>query len=161
MTRLEQQHAPFVWNITRAAHADSPMVSMQSCLTDFASPDHIAVGIMAGDGTLEAFARASDIAGTWHIIDVGVVPELQRTGRGRRVVDMLLEEVRQQGDQGGVTLEVHAANVPARAVYERAGFSEHGRRSGYYPDGGDAIIMWRPPAHVMAAGTAADWEPVL
>jgi [ribosomal protein S18]-alanine N-acetyltransferase len=34
-----------------------------------------------------------------------------------------------------VFLEVDEDNMPARRLYQRAGFHEVGRRSGYYPQG--------------------------
>ena len=37
-----------------------------------------------------------------------------------------------------VFLEVDEDNVPARRLYERAGFREVGRRAGYYPQGSGA-----------------------
>lgn len=41
------------------------------------------------------------------------------------------------------TLGVRAGNTAARALYRRLGFTYEGPRPGYYPDGEDAVIMWR------------------
>jgi ribosomal-protein-alanine N-acetyltransferase len=38
-------------------------------------------------------------------------------------------------------LELRASNVPARALYEQAGFVVAGRRPRYYPGGEDALLM--------------------
>lgn len=38
-------------------------------------------------------------------------------------------------------LEVAATNAPAQALYARFGFTQVGRRKGYYPDGGDALTL--------------------
>ena len=41
------------------------------------------------------------------------------------------------------TLEVKESNIPARSVYEKFGFTYHGRRKNYYQhDKEDALIMW-------------------
>ena len=39
-----------------------------------------------------------------------------------------------------VWLEVHEKNLPARALYQKLGFQEIGRRPRYYLDGGAAIV---------------------
>ena len=49
------------------------------------------------------------------------------------------------------TLEVRADNGGALALYARLGFDEVGRRRRYYPDGGDAVLMTRPPGPLGAA----------
>lgn len=161
MTILEKHHADAVWHITTVAHGGAPFVSRQSCIDDLSDAGHVAVGIIASDSTLEAFARAVSIAGAWHVIDVGVLPDFRGTGRGHRVISMLLDALAERGDDGGMTLEVHERNHAAIAVYSRAGFMERGRRSAYYPDGAGALIMWRAPSAMIARGDAESWEPVL
>jgi [ribosomal protein S18]-alanine N-acetyltransferase len=43
-----------------------------------------------------------------------------------------------------VLLEVRADNEPAQRLYRRRGFTEIGRRRGYYqPSGADAVVMER------------------
>jgi ribosomal-protein-alanine N-acetyltransferase len=38
-------------------------------------------------------------------------------------------------------LEVAAQNTAARSLYAALGFTEAGRRSAYYEDGGDALLL--------------------
>ena len=40
-----------------------------------------------------------------------------------------------------ILLEVHAANEPARALYQRKGFNQIHIRKSYYRDGGDALVL--------------------
>ena len=50
----------------------------------------------------------------------------------------------QRGRARGVAtifLDVSERNVPARHLYERAGYREVGRRRRYYADGADALLM--------------------
>lgn len=91
---------------------------------------------------------------TWHVVAAGeteahllriaVDPSLQRRGIGR---DLLAAVTARASAEGAtrVLLEVGASNLPARALYEALGFTEIGRRVGYYkvpPD--DAVVMSRP-----------------
>jgi ribosomal-protein-alanine N-acetyltransferase len=41
-----------------------------------------------------------------------------------------------------LTLEVLVGNDPAIALYRRFGMAPVGVRPNYYPNGGDALIMW-------------------
>jgi ribosomal-protein-alanine N-acetyltransferase len=64
--------------------------------------------------------------------------------RGREVASGLLAHVLARGREAGCTiahLEVRRSNVPALALYARAGFSKAYVRSAYYRDGEDAIVM--------------------
>jgi len=76
-----------------------------------------------------------------HLLNISVVRAAQRRGLGSRLLEYLVarcEGVRQ------FFLEVRPSNLPALALYQRAGFVEIGRRKGYYPsrDGReDAIVM--------------------
>lgn len=90
---------------------------------------------------------------TWHVVAAGeteahllriaVDPDVQRRGIGRDLLRAVLERATAEG-AARVLLEVGASNRPARALYEAAGFTEIGRRAGYYkapPD--DAVVMAR------------------
>ncbi|MEO0815411.1 MAG: GNAT family N-acetyltransferase, partial [Myxococcota bacterium] len=48
-------------------------------------------------------------------------------------------------DPGVWLLEVAASNQAARRLYALHAFREVGRRSAYYPNGDDAILMRREP----------------
>ena len=99
--------------------------------------------------TAEADGKVVGYAGLWvifdegHITNVAVHPDFRGKGLGREIVEFLIAE----GEKEGVTsqtLEVRPSNMPALALYGRLGFTEEGRRKGYYEDNGeDAIIMWR------------------
>ena len=79
--------------------------------------------------------------GEAYIQTIGVIPEVQGTGLGGRLLTALLEEAVRRGEEV-VTLEVRADNPHAQAVYERYGFLPVGRRRHYYqPSGVDAIVM--------------------
>jgi [ribosomal protein S18]-alanine N-acetyltransferase len=73
--------------------------------------------------------RAADEA---EILSVAVARARRGRGLARRLLDLHLRRLAGLGLRA-VFLEVDADNVPARRLYARAGFSEVGRRPGYYP----------------------------
>lgn len=91
---------------------------------------------------LTAFAGWVDLAGEAHVMNVGVAPDARRRGLGVAVLVALLDDVATAGIDA-VTLEVRRSNTAGRALYRRVGFEEAGIRPGYYPDGEDAVILWR------------------
>lgn len=72
------------------------------------------------------------------ILTIGV--QEKRRGIGGA---LLSEAMRRLKDAGIRTLylEVAAGNAPARALYEKFGFTAIGLRKAYYEDGGDALNM--------------------
>lgn len=78
-----------------------------------------------------------------HVLKVTVLPHFRRKGIGSRLLQSALQELQDKHMAiREVTLEVRASNNPAINLYRRLGFSERGRRRGYYrrPDE-DALIM--------------------
>ena len=65
------------------------------------------------------------------IISVASAPDWQRAGLGRMLVEGLVRAAR-RGEAKRLFLEVADDNVAARALYRSLGFSEVGRRKGYY-----------------------------
>ena len=96
------------------------------------------------DGKLVAFAVTMTAVDEVHLLDIGVVPERQRSGLGRKLLEFLCNEARQAG-MTRLLLEVRLSNVPAIGFYRYAAFVEIGRRRGYY-----AALEGREDALVMA-----------
>jgi len=105
-------------------------------------------GAAGGDPGPEAdvvgFAGVALYPDEAHVMTIAVDPAVQGRGIGARLVAGMLDEVARAG-LAAATLEVRAGNVAARRLYRRAGFEDAGVRSAYYPDGEDAVIMWRRP----------------
>jgi ribosomal-protein-alanine N-acetyltransferase len=77
-----------------------------------------------------------------HVSTIGVAPDRQGEGIGARLLDALLDEADRRSPV--VLLEVRADNELAQGLYRRRGFTEIGRRRGYYqPSGADAVVMKR------------------
>jgi ribosomal-protein-alanine N-acetyltransferase len=81
------------------------------------------------------------VANEVHILAIATHPDHRRAGVGGRLLARALDA----GLAAGctlATLEVRRSNVPAIALYERAGFhTVHVRKRYYQEDGEDAFVM--------------------
>jgi ribosomal-protein-alanine N-acetyltransferase len=109
--------------------------------------DSLAAGYEAwlqhADGALVAFAVLMPVVDEAHLLNISVVPERQRSGLGRALLEFLCARARQNG-MARMLLEVRPSNGNAIAFYQRFDFVEIGRRRGYYPapEGReDALVM--------------------
>ena len=112
---------------------------------DFATftADPLAFLLVEGDA---GFLLGRAVAGEAELLTLAVAPESRRLGLGARLVARFLYQARLRGATRAF-LEVSAENPAAIALYESAGFTEAGRRRGYYatPEGRriDAIVLAR------------------
>lgn len=74
------------------------------------------------------------------VMTIAVVPRARGAGLGRRLLEELVARSRAAGAER-LLLEVRADNDPARSLYATRGFAELQTRCGYYPDGGDALVL--------------------
>jgi ribosomal-protein-alanine N-acetyltransferase len=114
--------------------------------------DSIAAGylarvLIADRGELIGYFVAMPGFEEMHLLNLTVASGHQGRGHARR----LLAELYSLSTSFAATalwLEVRESNVRARALYEREGFAEAGRRRDYYPAPAgqreDAILMTRP-----------------
>lgn len=98
------------------------------------------------NGQLAGFLCAWLIAGELQIQNIATAPGFRRQGVAARLLVLALERAEMNGLESA-WLEVRVGNAAAIALYQRFGFREVSRRSGYYPDGEDAMVMcYQPPA---------------
>ncbi|MFO7636078.1 MAG: ribosomal protein S18-alanine N-acetyltransferase [Clostridia bacterium] len=88
-------------------------------------------------------------AGAWyflseaHITTLAVEEQSRNRGIAQRLLDELFKRL-QARNVTAITLEVRESNAPARGLYRKLGFQEHGKRIKYYADTDeDAVIMWK------------------
>lgn len=96
-------------------------------------------------GALAGYAFVSVAVGESHLLNLAVDPGSQGRGLGRLLLAQMFESAREWGAEC-MFLEVRPSNRRARTLYARAGFTEFGRRRGYYPVPGgreDALILCR------------------
>ena len=91
-----------------------------------------------------AFARWACIpaAGEAELLRIAVDPAHRGQNHGR----LLLEACQRDLEAEGLTqlyLEVRVSNAAARRLYGACGWKRCGLRSGYYPDGEDALLFQR------------------
>lgn len=99
-----------------------------------------AFGFIAVAGGLVLARVAADES---EVLTLGVAPFARRAGLGRALLRRAMAEAARRGAVSMV-LEVADANVAARTLYAAAGFVAVGGRRGYYPGGGDALVLRAP-----------------
>jgi [ribosomal protein S18]-alanine N-acetyltransferase len=73
------------------------------------------------------------------ILSIGVAPDWQRAGLGKKLVEGLIRAV-VRGEAKRLFLEVAEDNGAARALYRSLNFKEAGRRKAYYERQGGAKV---------------------
>jgi [ribosomal protein S18]-alanine N-acetyltransferase len=104
------------------------------------------------DGPVAGFCTCWLLFDELHIQNMAIAPATRRQGAAMALMRHVLAEA-EAGGAARATLEVRAANLPARQLYEKLGFHVAATRRDYYenpPD--DGLILWRevvnpaPPA---------------
>lgn len=92
---------------------------------------------------LGGYLLATIIDDEAEILSIGVKPDRQRQGVGKRLLQHFFDHGASRNLAKAV-LEVAEDNLPALGLYRDFGFAEFGRRKGYYKQGNqkiDAIMM--------------------
>lgn len=76
------------------------------------------------------------------VLTLAVAPAHRRRGVGRHLVEAAAAAAAGRG-AARLFLEVAETNAAARRLYAQLGFAAIGRRSRYYPDGTDAVLLAR------------------
>jgi ribosomal-protein-alanine N-acetyltransferase len=97
-------------------------------------------------GELAGYVFCAFAGGELHVNKIAVDERHRRHG----VASLLMDEVLAFAEANRIEevyLEVRVSNRAARIFYEALGFHETGRRSRYYLDGEDALVMVRSVRH--------------
>lgn len=130
-------HAPSFAHAWSEEEFESLLAS-RACLAD---------GAFEGDkGRLGGFVLSRRAADEAEILTIAVSPRLRRRGAGKSLLQRHMKRLADGGTRR-LFLEVAEDNPPALALYRGLGFSEEGRRKGYYrrSDGpaANALVMAR------------------
>lgn len=104
-----------------------------------------AAGARGGsDRGLRGYCAFQVAAQEMHVMNLAIVPESRRRGLGSFLLRLAMDIAARRGAREAF-LEVREGNLAARGLYRSAGFTEAGRRSGYYSrPSEDALVLRRP-----------------
>jgi ribosomal-protein-alanine N-acetyltransferase len=91
---------------------------------------------------LLGFLVARNVGPEWELENIAVAFQAQRHGIGTQLLHGFLAETDRAGNPV-VFLEVRESNTAARALYEKSGFSQVGRRSAYYHHPAEDAVLYR------------------
>ena len=136
-----------------ASPDDAPAVAdlEQRLFGDEAWPPTVVEGALAGrtavlaevDGELAGYAVLGVAGDVADLERIAVAVSHRRTGLATALLDAIRARALADGAQR-LLLEVSEANAGARAFYTAQGSVELGRRSRYYRDGSDAVVLQLP-----------------
>ena len=97
-----------------------------------------------GNAPLAAYISLYQTPDELEILNLAVTPELRGRGCATRLLRLTLHMAAEIGI-GRAVLEVRSGNMPALALYKGLGFTQVGRRCGYYRDNEeDALVLALP-----------------
>ena len=77
------------------------------------------------------YVGSQSVLGESDMMNVAVHPDYRRQGIAEQLCLALVEALKEKGNHC-LTLEVRASNDPAKALYEKLGFTQIGLRKNYY-----------------------------
>jgi ribosomal-protein-alanine N-acetyltransferase len=109
---------------------------------EIAQPETRAYYVACVGDEVAGYAGMMVVVGEGHVTNIGVAPQWQRHGVGRRLLLVLAREARRRAAQH-MTLEVRVSNLGAQGLYREFGFAPAGVRPNYYSEvHEDALVMW-------------------
>jgi ribosomal-protein-alanine acetyltransferase len=105
-------------------------------ISDLASPRDSASPPLLG------FLIARNLAHEWELENIAVSSAARRRGLATRLLQELLHRARASNGES-VFLEVRESNQLARALYEKLGFAQSGRRRAYYQAPAEDALVYR------------------
>ena len=93
------------------------------------------------DGCVAGYVGSQSAIDEADMMNIAVHPDYRRKGIAEKLVAALCEGLARKGIHA-LLLEVRASNEPAKALYEKLGFTQVGRRPNYYRNPReDALIL--------------------
>lgn len=98
--------------------------------------------VLEQDGMVKAFIVAKQMQQAWEIENIVTAADVRRRGLGSRLLAEMMG-IAYSCAAPEVSLEVRKSNQGARALYEKWGFVEAGRRASYYTSPVEDAIVFR------------------
>lgn len=135
---MTQRHVPQVAALEKICFSDP--WSENSVAGELSNPLSCWLVCVEND-TVLGYVGAQTVLGETDMMNLAVIPQARRRGIAESLILNLVEELKKQ-DSYCLSLEVRASNAPARALYEKLGFAQVGRRPNYYRNPKeDALIL--------------------
>ena len=138
LTEMKPEHVAQIAQLEKLCFSDP--WSERSIASELDNP--LACWLVALEGdTVAGYIGSQTVMDETDMMNVAVHPDYRRRGIAEALVTALVEVLRQKGSRC-LTLEVRASNEAAKALYEKLGFSQIGRRPKYYRNPReDALIL--------------------
>jgi ribosomal-protein-alanine N-acetyltransferase len=98
--------------------------------------------VIEEESNLHGFLIAHQINREWELENIAVASAVRRQGLANKLVQELIRRAREANAES-VFLEVRESNHLARALYEKLGFIQTGRRKAYYQAPAEDAILYR------------------
>ena len=136
--RLNESHVEDIARLEKICFSDPWSVS--SIGSEVNNP--LSLWLVAVEGeTVAGYVGSQSVLGWADMMNLAVAPSYRRLGIGEKLVNELICQLK-DNHVTCLTLEVRVSNAPAIALYKKLGFSEVGRRPGYYHNPReDALIL--------------------
>ena len=136
--RMNQTHVPQIALLEAVCFSDP--WSERSIASELENP--LSLWLVAlGDNRLVGYVGSQSVLGEADMMNIAVSPDWRRRGIALGLVEALIAELKRK-DVYSLTLEVRASNEPAKALYDKIGFQQVGRRPNYYRNPKeDALIL--------------------
>ena len=135
---MDHSHVPQIAELETLCFSDP--WSEASIASELSNP--LSCWLVAVEGEQVAgYIGSQTVMGETDMMNVAVAPDYRRQGVGEKLILTLVDILKAQGSHW-LMLEVRQSNAPARALYEKLGFAEVGRRKNYYRNPKeDALIL--------------------
>lgn len=135
---MQSFHVPWIAELEKICFHDP--WSERSIASELENP--LSHWLVAMDGEkLVGYVGSQTVLGETDMMNVAVCPDYRRQGIAEGLILALTADLKAR-ESHCLTLEVRDSNVSARALYEKLGFSEIGRRKNYYRNPKeDALIL--------------------
>ncbi|MBE6924149.1 MAG: ribosomal-protein-alanine N-acetyltransferase [Ruminococcaceae bacterium] len=131
-------HVPQVAALEALCFADP--WSEKSITSELENPLSLWLVALEGD-VVTGYIGSQTVLDESDMMNVAVHPDFRRRGIAEALVMALSDRLKEKGSVK-LTLEVRASNEPAKALYEKLGFVQVGRRRNYYRNPKeDALIL--------------------
>ena len=135
---MDKSHVEGIANLEKLCFSDP--WSVNSISSELQNP--LSLWVVATDGEkLAGYVGSQSVMGWADMMNLAVDPQYRRMGIAENLVSTLISRLK-ENEVTCLTLEVRVSNAPAICLYEKMGFTQVGRRPGYYHNPKeDALIL--------------------